>query len=131
MSSSFDRYEVVSKNKSGTWLSPIPQPETEVRLVHPPLDRKLRNYLGAAALALPEIVDESHKFQKLLPKEAQVTLPLRESQVVRDSPCTAAREMLPSEIQYKVDDHGVTAGRFRWHEDVSFMELGNLLQRYR
>lgn len=124
MSSSFSKFEVVSKNKTGTWLSPIPQPEVEVRLVNPPLDKKLRNYLGAAALALPELIEECQKYQKLLPQEARTKLPLRENQVVRDVPCTPDREMLPSEIQFKPDDNGVTAARFRWHEDVILHGVG-------
>lgn len=124
MSSTFNKFEVVTKNKTGTWLSPIPQPEVEVRLVNPPLDRKLRNYLGAAALALPEIVEESQKYQKLLPQEAKNKLPLRESQVVRDLPCTPDRQILESEIQYKADDNGVSAARFRWHEDVILHGVG-------
>lgn len=124
MSSSFSKFEVVSKNKTGTWLSPIPQPEVEVRLVNPPLDKKLRNYLGAAALALPEIITESYRYQKLLPNDAKSALPLRENQVVRDVPCTPDREMLDSEIQFKADDHGVTSARFRWHEDVILHGVG-------
>jgi len=76
-SSNFVSEEIAYKNKHGTWLSPISQPEAVQGFIPPqpsvPKDKRYKNFLGSLAKNLEQVVLENKQhFKEPLEKRVEV-----------------------------------------------------------
>jgi hypothetical protein len=139
--------EILHKNKTGTWLSPLSQPQ--VQLDHPieaipvPLDPQHRRYIAGLATSLPIILSENAEhFREPLDQSFQA-YPL-EARAAGDSSrktrsLTRSQTNAPVQIPFPIAPNTVVANcskdrsaiqltgslRYAWQEEVTLVQTNS------